>query len=131
MSKLDQLLGMDGATIIYDGDCPFCTRYVALTELRRTVGDVRLVDARTDLPLSDELKDRGLDLNDGMVVLHEGRTHFGGDATHVLALLSEKRSFVAKFLGALFKNRGVSRAIYPLLRFGRNITLRALGKSKI
>ena len=34
------------ASIVYDGDCPFCSRYVKLVRLREALGSVDLVNAR-------------------------------------------------------------------------------------
>ena len=36
--------------IIYDGECPFCSRYVKLMRLEETIGDIRLIDARKNPP---------------------------------------------------------------------------------
>jgi len=36
--------------IVYDGECPFCRNYIRLMELRKTVGNVDLVNARTPHP---------------------------------------------------------------------------------
>ena len=36
--------------IFYDGQCPFCRRYVRLLELRSEIGDIALIDARSDDP---------------------------------------------------------------------------------
>ena len=40
----------DKMVIVYDGLCPFCTSYVRLMSLRRSVGAVELVDARSAHP---------------------------------------------------------------------------------
>ena len=40
-------------TIVYDGDCPFCSRYVALVRLREAVGQVVLANARDGGPVVD------------------------------------------------------------------------------
>ncbi len=36
--------------IVYDGECPFCSRYVALQRLRESIGKVSMVNARDHLP---------------------------------------------------------------------------------
>ena len=59
--------------IIYDGDCPFCSSYVALLRLREQY-DVRLVDARKEPALAAQY---GLDLNEGMIVDLDGKVHHG------------------------------------------------------
>ena len=49
-------------TIYYDGDCPFCERYVRLLRLRRAAGSVRLVDVRENADVRGGLEDDGFDL---------------------------------------------------------------------
>lgn len=131
MDTFDALSAADGVAVVYDGDCPFCSRYVALAKLREAVGDVRLINARDDAALSADLRRRGYDLNDGMAVFYNGEIHYGGDATYILAALSDRRSVFSKLSAGVLGNRAVARTIYPFLRFGRNTTLRILGKSKI
>ena len=40
--------------LLYDGECPFCTRYVHYTRLKDAAGAVRLIDAREAGPEADE-----------------------------------------------------------------------------
>ena len=61
------------AWLVYDGDCPFCSRYVQYLRLRQAAGPVRLVNAREGGPLVDELQRAGLDLDEGMVLKLGGR----------------------------------------------------------
>src|SRR5438046_960309 len=70
--------------IIYDGDCPFCSSYVALLRLREQY-DVHLVDARKEPAVAARY---GLDLNEGMVVDLDGQVHHGARAMSLLARLS-------------------------------------------
>ena len=44
------------AWIVYDGDCPFCARYVRFVRLRDTIGHVALVNARDGGALVDEIR---------------------------------------------------------------------------
>ena len=63
--EMDEPFG--GATLLYDGECPFCSAYVRMVTLRTAVGGVRLVDARvSDDSIVDKVTSRGFDLNEGM-----------------------------------------------------------------
>ena len=118
----------DGLKIIYDGDCPFCARYVAMVRLQAAVGPVELIDARSGHPLARELTERGYDLNDGMALVAGEDIYFGEDCIHRLALLSTSSGVFNKLNAAIFRSERLSRGLYPILRTGRNLTLRALGR---
>jgi predicted DCC family thiol-disulfide oxidoreductase YuxK len=123
----------DGGNIqvVYDGECPFCTGYVRLLRLREAAGTVELIDARSVHPLVREVVQAGIDLDEGMVVKLGGQLYHGGDALHVLALLSTRAGLFNRAMGALFRSPGLSRTIYPALRAGRNAALRLLGRKPI
>ena len=117
--------------IVYDGQCPFCSRYVQLVRLRETLGQVQLVDARKGGPQVAEVRQAGLDLDEGMVLKLDGRLYHGADCINMLALLSTPSSGFNRLNAALFRSRTASRLLYPVLRTGRNAVLRLLGRSKL
>lgn len=119
------------AWIVYDGDCPFCTRYVRLLRLRESAGNVALVNARDGGPLVDEIRAAGLDLNEGMVLKLGGRLYHGDECMHRLALMSTPSTLFNRINGSVFRSPTVSRLLYPLLRTGRNLTLRLLGRQRL
>jgi predicted DCC family thiol-disulfide oxidoreductase YuxK len=110
---------MAALRIVYDGECPFCSRYAAYQRLREEY-IVELVDARAEPELAGNY---GLDLNEGMIVDLDGQVHHGADAVRLLAQLSQRPG--------LLRHERVARALYPLLRFGRNVTLKILGRKPI
>ncbi|MGR3541143.1 MAG: DCC1-like thiol-disulfide oxidoreductase family protein [Hasllibacter sp.] len=118
-------------TIVYDGECPFCSRYVAMVRLREAVGPVTLVDARQGGPLVEALQAQGYDLNEGMVLLMNGEVYHGADSVHRMGLLSTDVGAFNKLNAAIFSNPTASRILYPGMRFGRNLTLRLLGRRRI
>ena len=117
--------------IVYDGQCPFCSRYVQLVRLRETLGQVRLVDARNGGPMVEEARAAGLDLDEGMVLKLDGRLYHGAECIHMLALLSTPSSWFNRVNAAMFRSQTASRVLYPVLRTGRNAVLRLLGRSKL
>ncbi|WP_366523228.1 DCC1-like thiol-disulfide oxidoreductase family protein [uncultured Tateyamaria sp.] len=122
---------MEGIEIIYDGECPFCSRYVMMTRLRDTVGRVRLVDARSNDPVVSKIKELGFDLNEGMVARYRGQNYFGADCIHLLSILSSKSGTLNRLSSTLFSNRYIATISYPVLRAGRNATLRIMGSRPI
>lgn len=115
--------------VVYDGACPFCSRYVSLVRLRDAVGTVELVDARRGGPLVDEIRAAGLDLNRGMVLKMDGRLYGGADCIHRLALLSTRSDRFNRLTATLFSSPTAARLLYPLLRAGRSAILLLLGRS--
>jgi predicted DCC family thiol-disulfide oxidoreductase YuxK len=117
--------------ILYDGDCPFCARYVAMTRLRDSVGTVRLIDARSGDPLVATARAEGFDLNEGMLARYGDRWWFGPDCVHLLAMLSSRSGWFNRLTGRLFANPATARRLYPWMRAGRNAALRVLGRPRI
>ncbi|MDO5632170.1 MAG: DCC1-like thiol-disulfide oxidoreductase family protein [Paracoccus sp. (in: a-proteobacteria)] len=114
--------------IVYDGECPFCTDFTRVVALRR-LGEVALIDARGTDPRVTEIG-AGLDLNQGMAVRHNGRVLFGADAMALLLALSPPRG-PWKVLPWFFATPRRAWLAYPVLRAGRNIVLRLLGRRQI
>ena len=117
--------------IIYDGECPFCSRYVKLMRLEETIGDIRLIDARKNPPELNLLKEKNLDINSGMAIFFNGQLYFGADCINRLALLSSPIGLVNKLNYYIFKTPLISRILYPVLRISRNIVIHLLGKGFI
>jgi predicted DCC family thiol-disulfide oxidoreductase YuxK len=120
-----------GAWIVYDGECPFCSRFVAMLRLRETLGSIALVNARDGGPEVEEARAAGLDLDEGMVLKFDGRLYHGDDCIHRLALLSTPSGAFNRVNAAIFRSRTASRVLYPVLRTGRNAVLRLLGRRRL
>lgn len=118
-------------TVVYDGECPFCSNYVRLMALRRSVGTVALVDAREGGPVVEDVTRRGYDLNNGMVVRHGQTLYYGPDALVLLSTLSEDRGAIGRVLSRLLRSPSRARLLYPMMKFGRRATLALLGRRLI
>lgn len=114
--------------IYYDGDCPFCSRYVRLLRLRDAAGPVALTNLREDDAARQRFSDAGLAPDDGMLVETEGGLFHGADALNVISMLSSPSGVFNRLNAQLFRSRTAARFIYPLLRAGRNATLLLLGR---
>ncbi len=121
----------DEASLIYDGECPFCSAYVRFIRFRASVGTVYLIDARDGGPLVQELVAAGIDLNEGMVLKMADRIYHGSDCINVLALLSGEYGFLNRLNAWIFRSPARSALLYPILRAGRNITLKFLNREKL
>ncbi len=118
----------EASLIIYDGECIFCQNYVRFVRLQQRIGPVEMLDARSTDPRVRQYWDAGYDLNEGMLFVHEGTVHYGDDAVHKLALLSSEQGVFSRVNARVFSNRRVSAAVYPLLKLGRRLTLKARGR---
>ncbi|MCZ4089179.1 DCC1-like thiol-disulfide oxidoreductase family protein [Sinorhizobium psoraleae] len=116
------------ALIVYDGDCVFCQSYVRFMRLRETVGAVELVDARSGDPRVATFQRQGYDLNEGMLFVFDDRVYHGDEAVNLLAILSSSSSLFGWFNRAVLSNKTAARLIYPVLKFGRRVTLRMRGR---
>lgn len=117
--------------LIYDGECPFCSRYVRLLRLREAVGSLRLVDARDNGPEVAAVRERGLLIDEGMVLIMDERYYHGDDCLHVLALMSSQQGWFNRLNFWMFRSAAVSRIAYPVLRAGRNLALKLMGRGKL
>ena len=116
--------GAEKAWLVYDGECPFCSNYSRLVDVRNAIGELILVNAREGGPLVEEIRAIPYDLNKGMVLKMNGRYYTGDDALHILALLpARKKDTFNVFNRLFFSSRAIAWLIYPLLKLGRRLTL--------
>ena len=117
--------------IVYDGDCPFCRNYVSLMRLREAISKVRLVDARDDQDLVLFLAKRGFNINEGMAVIHGDTIYFGEDAVTLISSIAISRRPIGRLIAQVLNSKKRARVLYPIMKAGRRLTLKALGLSPI
>lgn len=118
-------------TIIYDGECPFCTQYIKLLKLREAVGKVELVNARDVHPAVDYVRSKGVILDNTMAMIQGDKFYSGADCINRLALLSTGNDTFNRFNSFVFRHPLISHAAYPVMRAGRAAILRLLGRGKM
>ena len=119
------------AWLLYDGKCPFCSRYVKFIRLRSSTGNFALIDARHSSKYLDDAQKAGLDINEGMVLKYGGKLYHGDNCIHMLALLSSPVGIANKINAWLFKSPTRANIFYPWLGCGRNTVLMLLGRKKL
>jgi len=77
------------------------------------------------------LKAEGYDLDEGMAMVDGDTVWHGEDCLNRIALMSTPSGVFNRLNTAMFRSKHASKALYPLLRGGRNLTLRILGRKKI
>lgn len=121
----------EGLSIIYDGDCPFCAAYARLYVVRAHVGEIALINAREQPALVSELRAKGMDINDGMVVSWLGKRYWGADAMHILSVLGAASGVFGAANRFLFRRKRMARLSYPVLAAARRLSLGVLGRKLI
>lgn len=120
-----------GVTIVYDDECPFCKRFVDFYRLKSAVDNVNLVDARKQPSLLVEMAERGMNLNDGMIVFVNGVRYYGPEAMHILAILSSEQGVFNRLNRFLFVKPKLAAFAYPLLVFLRKLVLVTLRRKSL
>lgn len=117
--------------LVYDRECPACNAYCQIVNIRQSVGDLQLVDARENSDVMAEITSQGLDIDQGMVLKMGGQLYYGADAIHALALIGSRSGIFNRINYWIFKSKTASALLYPCLKLCRNLLLKILGKTKI
>jgi predicted DCC family thiol-disulfide oxidoreductase YuxK len=127
MNKLNR----EEILLVYDGECPACNAYCQVVKTRESVGDLRIVDARENSEVLQEISAQGLDIDQGMVLKMGKQLYYGSDAIHTLALIGSRSGVFNHLNYWVFKSKRLSSIVYPILRISRNLLLKILRKTKI
>jgi predicted DCC family thiol-disulfide oxidoreductase YuxK len=117
--------------IYYDGECPFCTRYVFMLKLREVVGQVNLISLRSQDTRALKILSSGINVNKGFVIEYEGRLYFGGDAFYLINSLVTRDDGFGKIKKIIFSSKKISSFIYKILTYLRYILLFIIGGTLI
>lgn len=117
--------------LVYDNECPVCRNYVQFVRIRQSVGELVLINAREDHDAVRKLTAKGFDLDEGMALIMEERVYYGPDAVHMLALLGTRSGIFNRLNYWAFSSPALSKILYPMLKSGRHLLLKILGRSRI
>jgi predicted DCC family thiol-disulfide oxidoreductase YuxK len=129
--KLNELTTDNKTYVVYDGECPFCSRYVTYIKFKETLGEIQLVDAREYNELVNEFRLKGFDLNNGMIFIYNNTIHYGDQAVFMMGMLSTPVGIFNKLNKIIFRSKNLTKILYPLLVIGRKLTLILLNRKKI
>jgi len=66
--------------LIYDGDCILCSNSAKALKIKKSVGELQTINARTNHQLVNEAIDKGYDLNEGIIVKYNNKFYHGAEA---------------------------------------------------
>jgi len=124
---------LDAIYFVYDGECPICQMAANLYKIRRSVGALHTVDARTQKnhPVMGEVNQAGLNLDEGMVIKYNDRLYQGEEALHIMAQLGADKGWFNHVNNTLYKSKFLAKTSYPFMKFARNMALKLKGAGKI
>ncbi len=109
--------------LVFDGGCPFCHRFAAMSERHGGQPRLQTLDGRADRELRRQLQRRGFDLADGAVLIEGERCWHGADAVSRLCSQLRPDAGLLALLTAVFASPARSQRLYPLLLGARRLAL--------
>ena len=120
---------LDKSLFIYDGECPFCNHFAQLLELKCSLSNLEILDGRENLALLTKLYKQGYDLNKGAILIRNENIMHGADAiSWICSEIKEPSDSLLELLRILFTSNKRTNFLFPLLLWGRRLSLTLKGK---
>jgi predicted DCC family thiol-disulfide oxidoreductase YuxK len=118
--------------LLYDGDCPVCNAYIGVARLREIYPGLRILNARAEPSLVEDMRQRGFEINEGMILSLDRTIYFGAQATRMIAAFGQSSPSIWRRTAlGLVGAASWARRLYPWLNGGRRLLLRLLGRPLI
>jgi predicted DCC family thiol-disulfide oxidoreductase YuxK len=118
-----------GAKLLYDGECQLCNGLAC--SLKQSNPDLEIIDARQASAERASAEKQGIDLNEGMVMIVDGRQYYADEALTYSAGNLRAEGLTGGFMRLLFRHKRATQTLYPVLVLLRKLLLRLAGKSLI
>lgn len=116
--------------LLYDGECVYCRTYARKSRFTTPAGKrLRLIDGRHTPELVEELRRDGCDIEDGMILVLEGRRYQGAEAMEVLCTMAAETGWVNRLTRWVGSSSERASFLYPWFRRLRRMGLWVTGKS--
>lgn len=120
--------GSQEPLLLYDGECPFCRLYASRRRLDLRAGrTLRRIDGREAPALVARMREEGCDLDDGMILVDDGRRFHGAAAMSELEAMTAGTGPFDRFARWFASSPARMRRLYPWLRRLRSAALRVKG----
>ena len=114
---------------IYDGECPFCSHFAQLLELKSSLPEFEILDGRKNLALLSQLYNQGYDLNKGAILIKNEKNMHGADAINLICSeIKEPSNSLLEVLRIIFTSNKRTNFLFPFLLWGRRLSLTVKGK---
>ena len=118
--------------IVYDGECPFCSDFVKISNLWKKFPNLRLCSAREGTHPSVKLViDKGYDLDDGMAVVLDDAILYSIEAARFISKHSQPNTLRMWGYRGLLMSPKFGALIYGFLVHLRRLYFRLRGKKLI
>ena len=115
--------------LLYDGECPFCRFYAQKSGFQTPDGrPLALIDANRAPERISELREAGCEVDEGMVLVLDGRSYQGADAMTALEAMTSGTGWFNRLAKRFASNPKRARAFYPWFRRLRRAALRVRGR---
>ena len=119
----------DKTQFIYDGECPFCNHFAQLLELKQSLPSLQIIDGRKNLDQLTQLYKQGYDLNQGAILINDGKVLHGAEAVNwICSQLNDTNDALLELLRIIFTSRKRSSILFPFLIWARRFFLTIKGK---
>ncbi len=117
------------AYLLYDGECPFCRFYARKSGFETPDGrPLKLIDANRAPERISELREAGCEVDEGMVLVLDGRSYQGAAAMTALESMTSGTGWFNRLAKWFASNPKRARAFYPWFRRLRRAALRVKGR---
>lgn len=117
--------------LLYDGECPVCSRYVLWTNIRNKHPEIALLDARQQPELVAALRTEGIEINNTMLLQVDGRSFVGAAAMAKISSYMPQNTLRQRVLRRLTSSQLLLQSIYLGLVLGRKLLLALLRRRQI
>ena len=115
--------------LLYDGECPFCRFYARKSGFETPDGrPLTLIDANRAPELLAGLRAQGCEVDEGMVLVLEGRSYQGAEAMTALEAMTSGAGWFGGLSKWFASNPRRTRAFYPWFQRLRRAALWVKGR---
>ena len=118
-------------TFFYDGQCPFCNKFAQLIELKGSIPNLQIKNARDNLPELTNLYKQGYDLDKGAILVKDNEILHGSIAiAWICGQIDKPSDALLETIRVLFSSKSRTKVFFPLLIWSRRIILFLKGISR-